>query len=219
MRLRNWIVLSAIALGISSTAALPTAVRSATTSVRFIEPSKLYTEEAMQPVERALVAFAYRFAALGDTASAIEAMQTAANRLVRRRNANFELWDNLAELYCVAARRERDPKRAAALRSSGLALVREFRCASDFYTRGAEGMPCYAARGVAPNPIFSPLCFRLFCAPGSRDVIPQEPGDENPDAGIRERRQSVLMRHSASYREDAANVSAIERGCRATEGR
>lgn len=173
----------------------------------------------MQPVERALVAFAYRFAALGDTASAIEAMQTAANRLVQRRNANFELWDNLAELYCVAAKRERDAMRSAALRSNGLALVQEFRCARDFYARGTEGMPCYAERGVAPNPVFSPLCFQLFCAAGSRDIISQERADHDSDAGMRERRRNVLLRHGTSYRADAANVDAIERECRATDRR
>lgn len=93
-----------------------------------LEPEQPYVPEAMDSSTRLFVGLSRRAAQHGDLVGAIELMQIAANTLVTRRNEDFELWDDLGELYCAQARREKDIKRASELRLNGKAMLAEFRC-------------------------------------------------------------------------------------------
>lgn len=174
-----------------------------------IEPEALYTPEAFTALEREVVRFAYRSRARGDIVAAIEQMQMVANALVRRLNDDFELWDNLAELYCAQAARERNASRARDFRANGLALIQEFKCATAFYATAGQGMACRLPGNLVPNPAFTPLCYQLFCTEGRRDAIMQGGGE-----GEEQTMYEMRVFHSSSYHEDAANISQVEKSCR-----
>ncbi|MGH8596485.1 MAG: hypothetical protein ACREXT_07495 [Gammaproteobacteria bacterium] len=197
------------------TCALSVGVVSGETAGGFVpyfpnEPRALYAPEAMDETTRLWVNYSHRTALHGDLSSAIEQMQIAANTLLRRRNDDFELWDNLAELYCAKANRERDPKRAAAARTNGLAMLAEFRCAAKVFSGSEYDMSCKTKRGFVPNPAFTPLCYQLFCTDGERDK--GEVG--NYPEGESEPAPDPYVLFLAKFRADAANLSAIEQVCR-----
>lgn len=176
-----------------------------------VEPRELYVPEAMDETTRLWVKYAYRAALHGDLTSAIEQMQIAANALLQRKNDDFELWDNLAELYCAKANRESDRKQAAAARARGQAMLAEFRCGVKVFSGSAYDMSCKTKRGFVPNQAFTPLCYQLFCADGPRDK-----GDPALEVeGESESGRDPYSLFLAKFREDAANVPAIERVCRA----
>ena len=177
-----------------------------------VEPRELYAGAAMDRATRLWLKYSYRAATHGDLLSSIEQLQIATNTLVQRRNDDFELWDNLAELYCAQANREPDAKRAAAARANGLAMLSEFRCAAKIFSGSQYNMSCKTARGVIPNPAFTPLCYQLFCTEGERDKgevfapVTEDEHDDPPDP---------YALYLAKFHEDAANLPQIEKVCRA----
>jgi hypothetical protein len=176
-----------------------------------IEPAEPYVTEAMNETTRLWVKYSRRAALHGDLTGAIEQMQIAANTLIRLRNDDFELWDNLAELYCARANREADAKRAAVSRANGLAMLAEYRCGVKVFSGSAYDMSCKTKRGIVPNAAFTPLCYQLFCSEGARDRGAANEGieedtEDDPD---------VYTLYLAKFREDAANLPTIEQVCRA----
>jgi hypothetical protein len=179
------------------------------------EPRRLYSPEAAGHWALALTDIAQREVRRGNVPAAIEAMQMAANIMAQERNTNFELWDNLAELYCLQARRDRDSKRAAAARANGLALIREFRCAAKYYEQNTPNA-CFSEGGSLANTDMTPLCYSVMCT--QRPRIADETGDDvtRAERDSIERMQQPLEIDYSYYhyfRKDAANLSAIERGC------
>jgi hypothetical protein len=108
-----------------------------------------------------------------DYDSALRLMQAAAERQLERRG--FELWDNLASLYCKRARASKSPRIARVSRMAGRAMLNEFRCAAEVWSgkrrcwlRGLEdtGQSIDDQTGLVPNPAVSPLCFSTLCGAG-----------------------------------------------------
>jgi hypothetical protein len=197
--------------------AMPSESRTAPRNVKLTEPAKLYSPDAAGQLAVALARIARREADRGDIPAAIEAMQLAANAMAQQRNTNFELWDNLAELYCAQAKRERDPSRAAAARANGLALLREFRCAAKFYQANTPNA-CFIEGTTLPNTDMTPLCYSVLCT-----AAPQAPASPHEKDLTMWERQSAERRVEpletdysfyADYKRDAANLGAIEATCR-----
>lgn len=135
-------------------------------------------------------------AARGDLSSALESMRRAVAHHHEQPAPAFELWDNLAELYCARAASEADATLAKTLRSKGLALLQELRCGADLWD--AKTM----CRDV---PDREGLCFRTLCrvesgyATGTWDSL----RDADFEPGT-----------FTWYRDDVKNLPAIERICR-----
>ncbi len=215
MTARRWPATVAAVLAVVLSA--PSESRDAIQSLKLSEPAKLYSPEAAGQLAETLAKIARREANRGDMPAAIEAMQLAANEMAQRRNTNFELWDNLAELYCVQARRDRDPKRAAAARANGLALLREFRCAANFYKQNTPNA-CFMDGTTLPNTDMTPLCYSVMCtAAGHVVVAPKDDTLTGTERLIQESRSEPAdtdYSYYHYYKEDATNLAAIEQSCR-----
>lgn len=134
-------------------------------------------------------------AARGDLPSALEFMLRAETRNHEQPTPQFELWDNLAELYCASAASETDTTRAKMLRSKGLALLREFRCGADLFD--------FKLR-CKDVPNRDGLCFRNLCDEDSTEFGKWDGFmDAEPAPGS-----------FTWYLDDKKNLSAIERICR-----
>lgn len=187
----------------------------------FIEPLKpnvpgAYDEEVLRRIKRARTD--------GALSTELWLTQNAAAGTPQ----HFELWDNVAELSCREARKlsngaSSDDRRLAMIRrETGLALVKEFRCAVSV-ARGERA--CFLAGpderlsafglGAVPNPSVTPLCFQSLCGEGFR-------------ADSRHRKVAVIGRAQGDARkkrveeefswveQDAANIDLIEDYCRAS---
>src|SRR5262249_51916372 len=157
--------------------------------------------------------------------AAIEAMQSAANRLVQQRSTNFELWDNLAELYCAQADRERNPVRARAARANGVAMLREFRCAINLWRWTPEHGKCALPNwrneapslqgepsnvvpwGFVPNPDLTPLCYAVLCAPGFQHDSAERRGEEFENESMEFGFDSAAH----WFKQDAENLPRLEK--------
>jgi hypothetical protein len=185
------------------------------------EPAELYSPDGAGLWAVALVDIANREARRGNLPAAIEAMQMAANAMAQQRNTNFELWDNLAELYCAQARRDRVPARAAAAQANGIALIREFRCAVKHYEQNTPNA-CFTEGGPLPNTDMTPLCYTVLCTQSPRTADRRVPDLAKAEEYEIERRAQPLEEDYSYYhffREDAANLRTIEAVCHATDKR
>lgn len=156
--------------------------------------------------------------AKGDFESALRFMQSAAELQLPLQG--FELWDNLASLYCKRARVSKDARFSKASRAAGRAMLNEFRCAADVWSgkrrcwlRGGvenTGVSFDNEIGLVPNPAVLPLCFSTLCGTGfgskSRDrknegwetLMEAEPPDGYTSWPI----------------EDSKDLAQIEKSCR-----
>jgi hypothetical protein len=174
-------------------------------SVALQEPASLYAPGGAGLRAADLFTMAREAAAHGDVQGAIKAMQMAANDMAQRRAISFELWDDLAELYCVQAKGEREPARAAAARTNGLALLREARCGMRVYTDQPE-TACFLEDTALPNTELTPLCYTVMCTKGSKRLT----ADDADDLVETARRQRALERAAGAAPEGAGGADDQE---------
>lgn len=132
----------------------------------------------LDPVALDLVRKSKAAEARSDHLNALQLIQLAATYLQENDRWNFLLWDDLASLYCKQARGEKHPRRAAAGRAAGRAMLNEYKCAVDLWThkrqcrlpwgrleRHPDSTSKYGPYdpGLIPNPALTPLCFRTLC--------------------------------------------------------
>jgi hypothetical protein len=193
-----------------------------------LEPEALYDADTVDATTKELLRKEHDLLAQGDIAGAIEFLQQAANRLVQQRSVNFELWDNLAELYCAQARRESDKRRADAARANGVAMLREFRCAIQLWrwtpAHGKCSLPSLRGEnpalrngrynstpwGFVPNPDLTPLCYSVLCDSGFQN------DSQRPEGATFEFEDMEFPSGSPAhwFEQDASNMGAIERVCK-----
>ena len=149
------------------------------------EPATPYGAGAMGEAAEKLFRLARSEAAQGNIESAIEAMQWAANEMAKQRQTNFELWDDLAELYCVQAKREKDPARARASRAIAMTLLKEARCGATYYDK--IGAACFMDDTALPNPDMTPLCYTVLCTDGPKRPVPATDTTDLLATGLRQR--------------------------------
>lgn len=169
-----------------------------------LEPSGIeqYTLFADTPQYRTMLERGLAERESGDIDAALEHFSWAADRGML--HANFELWDDIAELYCERAARTDDVRDRSAWRSSGKHYLAEFKCAQSV----VNGARCWVSQDTnfpgAPNPDLSPLCFAALCSSGIN--FDRYWWDTYLDAGEGEHPFHWLDR-------DAKNITAIERRC------
>lgn len=161
-----------------------------------IEGFQFFEPDAFEEGTLKLLRESEAAAGRGDLTSALASMQRAVAHHHKQPTSNFELWDNLAELYCAKARTEVDTTRSATLRSKGLSLLREFRCGVDLWDGKSQCRDVVNRKG---------LCFRTLCdfdssgyATGKWDAFM----DAEPEPGT-----------FTWHRKDAANLGAIGNVC------
>lgn len=162
----------------------------------FIESFVLLEPDAFDDRTLELIRESKTAADRGDLESSLNAMKRAVAHHHETPNPNFELWDNLAELYCATARTATTTKRAAELRSKGMALLREFRCGVDLWDLKQECRDIVDRNG---------MCFRTLCT---------------IEAGYATGRWDAFMDAEPApgsftwHTEDSQNVDQIEKACR-----
>ena len=139
--------------------------------VRKVEPHYLanFDDESLSLFKQSKAA-----EAKGDYAAALRLMQRAADRQLSLKG--FELWDNLASLYCKRAKTLNEPRAANVSRAAGRAMLNEFKCAADVWAgkrqcwiaglESADDASADYRAGLVPNPAVSPLCFKTLCGAG-----------------------------------------------------
>jgi hypothetical protein len=208
-------IIAVLALGVCANAGLPPGAKEP-----FIEPLQLY---ASHLYDKDVVLRIERARSEGKLSDELWLTLNAAARMP----FHFELWDNAGELSCREARRlsrnstSSDDRRLAAIRrETGLALVREFRCAVAV-ARGERAcfLPGPDERlgpfglGAVPNPAVTPLCFQSLCGEGFRSDERHKKVDEIARAQGEAKRKRFTQEFSW-VDQDAANIDRIETYCR-----
>lgn len=168
-----------------------------------------------------LVEKSQREALRGSLSAAIKTMEEAVLIINSYRIGRIQRWDNLAELYCLRALEEPDSKRAAHLRSDGVAMLNEFRCGVEIQ-KGKRACALNNARnkapeedtkwGFVPDSRLTPMCYTSFCDDGfQRDLA--DSFSKEPDPSGRAEWEAHYEEFDA-IDDDAANIAEIETLCR-----